>query len=199
MTEQITLRNKQGKRKYLTPEERLTFIKTASLHPNRKIRSLALTLAQTGGRISEIIALTPGRVDFEAQQIVLLSLKKRVGTPSRAITVPPDLLTTLDLVHGLRELQGRTPEAEELEQPIWPIHRQTAWRYISQIMADAGITGAHANPKGLRHSFAITALMRDVPIPLVQRWLGHSRMETTAIYLQVAGKEERQLAERMWT
>jgi integrase len=34
---------------------------------------------------------------------------------------------------------------------------------------------------------------------LVQRWLGHASMNTTAIYLQAIGDEEREIAARMWT
>jgi integrase len=37
-----------------------------------------------------------------------------------------------------------------------------------------------------------------VPINLVQRWLGHASMTTTAIYLQAMGFEEREIAARMW-
>jgi integrase/recombinase XerD len=31
----------------------------------------------------------------------------------------------------------------------------------------------------------------------VQRWLAHARLETTAIYLQAIGEEERKIAEQM--
>ena len=66
-------------------------------------------------------------------------------------------------------------------------------------MADAGIgAGLHAMPKGLRHGFGLHAMRAGVPISLVQRWLGHARLETTSIYLQAIGVEERELAERMW-
>jgi integrase len=33
---------------------------------------------------------------------------------------------------------------------------------------------------------------------LVQKWLGHRSLETTAIYMDLAGSEERQAAEAMW-
>jgi site-specific recombinase XerD len=66
-------------------------------------------------------------------------------------------------------------------------------------MAEAGITGGiHATPKGLRHGFGLHAVRSGVPLNLVQRWLGHARMETTAIYLQAIGTEEREIAARMW-
>jgi integrase/recombinase XerD len=32
----------------------------------------------------------------------------------------------------------------------------------------------------------------------VQRWLGHASMNTTAIYLQAIGDEEREIVSRMW-
>jgi integrase len=67
-------------------------------------------------------------------------------------------------------------------------------------MADAKIAdGPHATPKGLRHGFGIHAIRSGVPLNLVQRWLGHSSMTTTAIYLQAIGDEERTIAARMWS
>jgi site-specific recombinase XerD len=52
--------------------------------------------------------------------------------------------------------------------------------------------------KGLRHSFGLHAIRSGVPLNLVQRWLGHASMNTTAIYLQAIGDEEREIAARMW-
>ncbi len=37
-----------------------------------------------------------------------------------------------------------------------------------------------------------------VPLDLVQRWLGHANIATTAIYTRVLGPEEREIAARMW-
>jgi integrase len=66
-------------------------------------------------------------------------------------------------------------------------------------MGLAGITGAPATAKGLRHAAAVAALLAAVPLHLVQRWLGHVSPETTQIYLDVVGLEERQFAARMWS
>jgi len=40
---------------------------------------------------------------------------------------------------------------------------------------------------------------RRNPRHLVQRWLGHASLRTTAIYGDVIGSEERAFAARMWT
>jgi integrase/recombinase XerD len=52
-------------------------------------------------------------------------------------------------------------------------------------------------PKGLRHGFGVAAF-QSIPPHLVQRWLGHASMRTTAIYGDVSGPEERDFAVRMW-
>lgn len=65
-------------------------------------------------------------------------------------------------------------------------------------MEKAGVSGGMASPKGLRHGFAVACLTQNIPLPTVQKWLGHDRLETTAIYLEVSGNEERELAKRLW-
>lgn len=55
-----------------------------------------------------------------------------------------------------------------------------------------------ATPKGLRHSFGVTSIKNNVPVAMAQRWLGHSRIDTTLIYQQAVGAEERAFATRLW-
>jgi integrase/recombinase XerD len=45
---------------------------------------------------------------------------------------------------------------------------------------------------------ASKAVMSEVPLNMTQKWLGHSRIATTAIYTNATGPEEKQIAERMW-
>jgi integrase len=58
-------------------------------------------------------------------------------------------------------------------------------------MAAAGVSGAPAMPRGLRHSFGVNAFQSNVPPNLVQRWLGLASLRTTSIYGDVIGPEER--------
>jgi hypothetical protein len=44
------------------------------------------------------------------------------------------------------------------------------------VMALAGVDGAAAMPKCLRHSFGVGAFEADIPPHLVQRWLGHASL-----------------------
>lgn len=196
MTEKIDLFTADGQRKYLTPDERASFIAAAKTHPDRAARTFCLTLAHTGCRISEALALDYRRVDLTAGQLVFRTLKKRDGrTHYRAVPVPPDHLDGLELVHGVRAMKRR---GRKLDERLWPWARNTGWRRVRDVLAIAGIEGPHASPKGLRHAYGVHALMKDIPLPLLQRWMGHADLETTAIYLQVVGNEEASFAGRLW-
>jgi integrase len=44
----------------------------------------------------------------------------------------------------------------------------------------------------------VAAVQASIPLNLVQRWLGHAQLSTTAIYAEAMGQEERNIASRMW-
>ena len=61
-------------------------------------RTFGLVLAYTGCRISEVLELTPRRIDLAAQAITLRTLKQRRQNVYRAVPVPGGLLDDLELV-----------------------------------------------------------------------------------------------------
>ena len=65
-------------------------------------------------------------------------------------------------------------------------------------MAMARINKPQASPKGLRHGFGVAAVEAGIPLNMVQKWLGHAQLSTTAIYADAVGDEEQAIAERMW-
>ena len=75
----------------------------------------------------------------------------------------------------------------------------TAWRYVKAVMQATGIRSAQASQKGLRHDFGGAAVQARAPLNLVQRWLGHAQLSTTAIYAEAIGQEEQDIAARMCT
>ena len=184
------LLTKRGLRKYLTPAERADFILAAKSLKSRPARSFCLTLALTGARISEPLEVTPQHIDMVARTITLRTLKRR-RLIHRVIPVPDDLLDILELIHDIRNRKRAT-------ERLWRVDRTTAHRWVKEAMRVAGLVGPPASAKGLRHGFAIAALERNVPLNVVSRWLGHSNLQTTTIYADFSGSEERGLAERLW-
>lgn len=53
-------------------------------------------------------------------------------------------------------------------------------------------------PHVLRHSFAVNSLDRGVPLPALQKILGHEDMLTTAIYLNVSNGEALRMYREKW-
>nr|WP_218625026.1 tyrosine-type recombinase/integrase [Sphingomonas sp. dw_22] len=153
------------------------------------VNSFCLMLALTGCRISEALSLTRENIDFEAEHVIIQSLKKRGKRIFRAIPLPSDFLNLLKTWFRSDVFVG---------DRLWPWSRMTGYRRICEVMRSAGVSGSYATPKGLRHGFAVHAVQTNVPLTLIQRWLGHADIKTTAIYTSAIGPEEREIAARMW-
>jgi integrase/recombinase XerD len=152
-------------------------------------------LAWGGGRISETLALTPAAIDLDDGVTNFETLKRRKRGIVRQVPVPAWLLRQLEHEFGIRVMQCNPALATHR---LWSFSRTTAWRYVKAIMVAANVYGMQAMPKGLRHTFGVASFQAFVPPHLVQRWLGHASLRTTAIYADVAGREERAFASRMW-
>lgn len=178
-----------GARKYLNAAERQRVIAVMQkLAPPESL--FALTLAWTGARISEVLALTAASFQADCGVVAIVTLKRRRFV-MREVPVPPELMAALDRYFGIssaRRDAGR----------LWPWSRVTAWRLIKTVMHNAGVEGRQACARGLRHGFAIGALQAQVPLNLAQRWLGHAQISTTAIYAAACGPEELGFAEKFW-
>ena len=76
--------------------------------------------------------------------------------------------------------QGRIIEA----------HPTTAWRWVKTAVKrteELGTIapGKHISTHTLRHSYARHLLMNGIPFNYLSRWLGHSSIQTTLIYLEL--------------
>ena len=60
---------------------------------------------------------------------------------------------------------------------------------LHRIAIDAGVRRRLA-PHQLRHAHAVELLHEGVPLPLIQRQLGHAYLSTTGTYLQGISSEE---------
>jgi len=137
----MQLHTADGIRKYLTVGERDAFLQEADL-ADRPVRTLCMTLAYSGCRLSEALALTADRVDLTAGVLVFESLKKRRTGIFRSVPVPPALLDTIDMVHGIRELHARRGKGRGVR--LWPWSRMTGWRAVHAVMQAAGLIRASA-------------------------------------------------------
>ena len=190
----MQLFDSHGNRLYLTPEERSRFI-LATDQVNKDHRMLSLMLYYTGCRISEGLGVKVKDIDFSAGAVTLTTLKQRKPGVFRQVPLPNEYLRALDNAYDLRMLQRRSKSRNDY---LWGWSRQYGHKIITRVMSLAELSGISATPKGLRHAFAIACLDKGIPLNMVQKWMGHARLETTAIYANAMGHEERKLAARLW-
>jgi integrase len=91
----LSLFGPSGDRKYLSAAERSRFVQ-ASLHAPPPVRVFCLTLRWCGGRISEVLALTPAAIDIDSGVASIRTLKRRKRRVIRQVPLPSDGLGELD-------------------------------------------------------------------------------------------------------
>lgn len=172
---------------YLNEAERKKFYKATNLLDEDQ-KLFCLMIYWTGVRISEALSLYPEQIDLSDGVVIVRSLKKRGRVKFRQIPLPPFFLKSLKLFL----------KHKENELPIWGFTRRSGSRYVKYIMDSVEIYGSRACSRGLRHSFAVNCILNYVPLTVLQKWMGHSSIEVTAIYLQTIGADERKFATKTW-
>ena len=183
-----------GERLYLNAEERNLFLQKAQTKEN-DIKFFSLMLYYTGCRLNEALSLMVGSIDFKEKAVIIKSLKKKGKIHYRHIPLPETFINELAAAYNLRTL---VKNQKNLKTKIWNFTDRTARRYVTKIMKEVGINGKKACPKGLRHSFGVSAVEKDIPITEIQQLLGHTFLKNTAIYTKVRGTEKRALVSRLW-
>ncbi len=136
---------------------------------------LIKTLFQSGARVSEFVGLRVDDLFFDEQMLLIVKGK---GGKSRYVPILAELSQELRTHLGSRKTGF-----------LFETNRRSAYspRRVQQVVKDvaerAGIT-KRVYPHLLRHSVATTLLERGMPIDQIQKFLGHSKLETTQIYAE---------------
>ena len=146
----------------------------------------ALSLAYgTGLRVNEVVSLKVGDID---SQRMTLRVEQGKGQKDRYAMLSPILLERLRLWWRVARAQGKMLDGGWLFPGLNPVESLSARqlnRAIHFAAADAGIE-KRVSMHSLRHAFATHLLEQKVDIRLIQVLLGHKKLETTALYAQVA-------------
>lgn len=146
----------------------------------------ALAVAYGAGlRASEVIALKVGDID---SQRMTLRIEQGKGRKDRYAMLSPVLLERLRVWWRVARAQGKMLDGGWLFpglNPIEPLSTRQLNRAI-HAAADAASIDKRVSMHTLRHSFATHLLEQKVDIRVIQVLLGHKKLETTALYVQVA-------------
>ena len=155
----------------------------SAMHPKFKA---ALAVAYGAGlRVSEVVNLKVSDIDSER---MALRVEQGKGQRDRYAMLSPVLLEHLRNWWRFANQQGQMFEGGWLFPSNTPIYHMPS-RHLSRIckaaVSTAGIT-KKISMHSLRHSFATHLLEAKVDIRVIQVLLGHSKLNSTALYAQVA-------------
>ena len=149
--------------------------------PNPRARLLMMIEWRAGLRVSEALALEVGDLSLDVEPPTI-RVRQGKGRKSHIVPVHPELHSALTSALQFGNI-GQ-------EDKIVRASRSTADRWIRQAQARAQkdraiAAGRRISNHTLRHSYARHLLMNGIPINFLSRWLGHSSIQTTLIYLEL--------------
>src|SRR5579864_108122 len=139
----------------------------------------------TGLRASEVVALRVGDID---SQRMTLRVEQGKGQKDRYAMLSPVLLERLRVWWRVARAQGKMLDGGWLFPGLNPIESLST-RQLNRVVhaaAEAAGIDKRVSMHTLRHSFATHLLEQKVDIRVIQVMLGHKKLETTALYAQVA-------------
>ena len=163
---------------YLEAHEVDVLIRAA---PNSRAALLFLVQWRAGLRVSEALALEVRDLSLDSG-LPTIHVRRGKGAKPRIVPVHPELHSAL-----ASSLQfGNIVQGDRLIKAS----RSTADRWIraaKEKAVDAGTipAGRRISSHTLRHSYARHLLVNGIPINYLSRWLGHSSIQTTLIYLEL--------------
>ena len=155
--------------------------------PGIKYKAILGTTYGAGLRVSEVASL---KVDDIDSTRMLIRVEQGKGRKDRNAMLSPQLLALLRLwwKEGKRgSIMLRHGWLFPGRSCTDPISTRQINRAIHEAAEAAGIR-KRVSPHTLRHSFATHLLEQDVDIRVIQVLLGHSKLDTTALYAHVATK-----------
>jgi site-specific recombinase XerD len=166
----------------LSCEEVARLIEAAGTPKYQAVLSVAYG---AGLRASEVVALKVGDIDSTR---MTLRIEQGKGHKDRYAMLSPVLLERLRTWWQVADAKGKMLDGGWLfpgQNPVNPMSTRQFNR-ICRMAAEAAGIDKRVSPHTLRHSYATHLLEQKVDIRVIQVLLGHKRLETTALYAQVA-------------
>ena len=141
----------------------------------------------TGARRSEVLNLELADLDLEQATVRFVAAK---GDKTRVVPLAAD---AADVLVGWLAMRPGCKH-EYVFTTAWGarLGRRGMNSALRRALQAAGIEKLGTTPHGLRHSFACLMLRNGADLSCLQRMLGHTRLDTTGVYLQATAEDLRE-------
>ncbi|MDD2733574.1 MAG: tyrosine-type recombinase/integrase [Desulfuromonadaceae bacterium] len=153
-------------------------------------RAFLLTAYSCGLRLQEALYLDVGDIDSDR---MLIYVHRGKGAKDRMVPLPPQTLEVLrNHWKSHRNLRlifpvvGRGRKIAATTQS--PMGKSSVQIAMKKAVRLAGVIKRSVHIHCLRHSYATHLLGEGVNLRVIQRYLGHSKIETTMVYLHLTRK-----------
>ena len=160
----------QYKREPLTQDEATRLANATDTHQEKLI---VWTLLDTGLRVAELSGLRKDNIDWQNHRLTIYGKGGPYGSKSkrRILELSTRIRPLIEHHFAIHDTFNMTP--------------RTIQRIITRVANRAHIT-RKVTPHVLRHTFAVTAIQKGISLPSLQHLLGHDRLTTTEIYLNLS-------------
>src|SRR5262249_12152412 len=143
------------------------------------------TLLDTAMRVSELCSLTVDSVQWQQQAVRVKGKGGTFGKRSKQRVIPlsPRVRAILEPYFALNQK--------------WMVGPRQVQKIVKRVANRAQIT-QEVTPHVLRHTWATLALQKGLSLAAVQKILGHDRLTTTAIYLNLTDQHVVEEFEAKW-
>lgn len=148
-------------------------------------RMLLWTLLDTGLRVSEYCTLTRENIDWQGKRLVIYGKGGPFGKKTKRRVVPMS-----DRVRPMLEAHFSINDSVGFGARMAQI-------IVKRVANRAGIAKL-ITPHVLRHTFSTTAVQKGIPLAALRQLLGHDRLETTAIYQNMAPEDVLAIFHEKW-
>ena len=158
-------------------------------------RAILETMYSAGLRVSELVGVSDGDLDFEAGVVRV----RGKGRRERLAPIGSYATRALRRWLRVRNLHAREPSGPEAPVFVNKFGRRITTRSVGRMLEKyLKLTGldTRTTPHSLRHSFATHLLDRGADIRSVQELLGHKSLVTTQIYTHVSTAALRKVYEK---
>lgn len=165
-------------------------------------RDMFMIMAYTGLRFSDAVSLAPGNISNTPKGLHYSSImKKNERRANKEISLP-----IYALFHFRGEEESRAQKwikrclkryGKGNDQPLFGgLHNAVVNLELKELAKLAGINKKITTHIG-RHSFGTNMAAASVPLPKLQSFMAHAKIETTMLYVHMAGKIKDEVMERI--
>jgi len=153
----------------------------------KRILLIFLLIRYTGAKLNEVLALDPFQdIDHQRQLVIFGKSDAASGRPPREVEIPDSLSQEMQAALADPAFQGSLGS-------LFNVDAGHVRRKFYERAAACGFPKEGGGPDAIRKSRAVELMQNNLPLPVVQRILGHSTPNLTASFVSFSDDDIHQV------